>query len=138
MATLGKSTLLKLIEELLYGKRMIIRGVEKNRDWFKLLQSQNGKIDDLSGKEGMLNPMEPLATITDSSGKVIDDLSSYLQHRATFFNKVRFLNPAIHLRIGHPTFIVMEHILPVAKIVYRQKTLERNFSFARLLLCKNK
>ncbi|KXA12799.1 hypothetical protein HMPREF3199_00029 [Enterococcus faecium] len=29
-------------------------------------------------------------------------------------------------------------ILPVAKIVYRQKTLERNFSFARLLLCKNK
>jgi hypothetical protein len=64
VATLGKSTLLKLIEELLYGRRMIIRGVEKNRDWFKLLQSQNGKIDDLSGKEGMLNPMEPLATIT--------------------------------------------------------------------------
>ena len=80
---------------MLYGKRTIIRGFEKNRDWYKLIQSQNGKIYDLSGKEGMLNPMEPLATITDASGKVIDELNSYLQHRATFFNKVRFLNPAM-------------------------------------------
>ncbi|MFB8625924.1 VirB4 family type IV secretion system protein [Enterococcus casseliflavus] len=92
---MGKSTLLKLLEEMLYGKRTIIRGFEKNRDWYKLIQSQNGKIYDLSGKEGMLNPMEPLATITDASGKVIDELNSYLQHRATFFNKVRFLNPAM-------------------------------------------
>ena len=81
---MGKSTLLKLLEEMLYGKRTIIRGFEKNRDWYKLIQSQNGKIYDLSGKEGMLNPMEPLATITDASGKVIDELNSYLQHRATF------------------------------------------------------
>lgn len=92
---MGKSTLLKLIEEVCFSKNAIIRGFEKNRDWYKLIRHQGGKIIDLSGKDGMLNPLEPLATITDETGHHIDQLNSYLQHRAKFFNQIRFLNPAM-------------------------------------------
>lgn len=90
---MGKSTLLKMIEEGLFGRNTIIRGFEKNRDWYKTIKFQKGQIIDLSGKDGMLNPLEPLATITDETGQHIDELNSYLQHRAKFFNQIRFLNP---------------------------------------------
>lgn len=90
---MGKSTLLKMIEEILFGRGTIIRGFEKNGDWYTTIKHQKGKIIDLSGKGGMLNPLEPLATITDVTGRYIDELNSYLQHRAKFFNQVRFLNP---------------------------------------------
>lgn len=90
---MGKSTFLKMIEENVFSRNCIVRGFEKNKDWFRLIKSQNGKILDLSGKDGMLNPLEPMAFITDETGQHIDQLNSYIQHRANFFNKIRFLNP---------------------------------------------
>ncbi|WP_429976889.1 VirB4 family type IV secretion system protein [Enterococcus sp. AZ051] len=92
---MGKSTLLKLIEEGLFGRNTCIRGFEKNGDWKKTIGHQKGRIVDLSGRGGMLNPLEPLATITDDTGTKIDQLNSYLQHRAKFFNQIRFLNPSM-------------------------------------------
>ncbi|MGG5333886.1 VirB4 family type IV secretion system protein [Enterococcus sp. AZ163] len=90
----GKSTLLKTIEEYLVGRQTIIRGFEKNGDWYKLIESQNGKIVDLSGANNqMINPLEVLATKTDKSGLFLDELGSYMQHKAKLLNQIRFLNP---------------------------------------------
>lgn len=115
---MGKSTLLKLIEEGLFGRNTCIRGFEKNGDWKKLIKHQKGRIVDLSGKGGMLNPLEPLATITDETGMHIDQLNSYLQHRAKFFNQIRFLNPVMRsvdvLDFGNilDSFYIEQGLLP--------------------------
>jgi len=99
----GKSTLQKIIEEILFAKGAIIRGFEKNQDWLKLIKSQAGKVLDLSGRGGILNPLEPLATILvnqKAKGKEakgeklkIDELASYIQHRDKFFTLIKFLDP---------------------------------------------
>jgi len=98
----GKSTAQKLIEEILFAKNAIIRGFEKNKDWLKLIKYQGGKVLDLSGRGGILNPLEPLATITidkdendEDSGSEelkIDELASYIQHRDKFFTLIKFLD----------------------------------------------
>lgn len=98
----GKSTAQKLIEEILFAKNAIIRGFEKNKDWLKLIKYQNGKVLDLSGRGGILNPLEPLATITidkdeedeekDDEELKIDELASYIQHRDKFFTLIKFLD----------------------------------------------
>jgi len=98
----GKSTAQKLIEEMLFAKNAIIRGFEKNKDWLKLIKYQNGKVLDLSGRGGILNPLEPLATITIDKDEIdeasdddelkIDELASYIQHRDKFFTLIKFLD----------------------------------------------
>jgi len=98
----GKSTAQKLIEEILFAKNAIIRGFEKNKDWLKLIKYQNGKVLDLSGRGGILNPLEPLATITIDKDEIdeesdddelkIDELASYIQHRDKFFTLIKFLD----------------------------------------------
>jgi len=98
----GKSTAQKIIEEILFAKGAIIRGFEKNKDWLKLIKYQGGKVLDLSGRGGILNPLEPLATITvdrddgDGFGEdeelQIDELASYIQHRDKFFTLIKFLD----------------------------------------------
>lgn len=89
----GKSTLLKLIEESLVGRNTIIRGIEKNRDWYTLIESQNGKVIDLSGTDGILNPLEVFATRTDTKGIHIDELGSYKQHKSKLLAMISFMNP---------------------------------------------
>lgn len=91
----GKSTLLKMLADGTLGRNCYIRGFEINKDWSKWIHVNNGKILDLSGQHGMLNPMEPLATTTDDDGVTLLQLESYLQHRANFFTLVQFLNPNI-------------------------------------------
>ena len=92
-AGFGKSTLLKMIADGMSGRNCMIRGFEMNRDWRKWVHSKEGKILDLSGEEGMLNPLEPAGTIVDDSGTKINQLASYTQHRARFFTLIQFLNP---------------------------------------------
>lgn len=92
-AGFGKSTLLKMIADGMSGRNCLIRGFEMNRDWRKWIGSKEGTILDLSGKDGMLNPLEPMGTIVDDSGTKINQLSSYTQHRARFFTLIQFLNP---------------------------------------------
>ncbi len=92
----GKSTLLKLIEESLVGRNTIIRGIEKNGDWRKLITSQGGTILDLSGEDGLLNPLEVFATRTDRTGLHIDEIGSYLQHKTKFIAQLCFLHPSLH------------------------------------------
>lgn len=89
----GKSTLLKMIADMMAGRNCFIRGFEINRDWRKWIEAKNGKILDLSGLQGMLNPLEPLATFFDEETNTVQHLESYQQHRAQFFTLVQFINP---------------------------------------------
>lgn len=89
----GKSTLLKMIADNMVGRDCLIRGYELNKDWTKWIHANNGCILDLSGNQGILNPLEPLATITDDEGMKLLQLDSYHQHRNHFFEMLQFLNP---------------------------------------------
>ncbi|AGE81658.1 ATP-binding protein [Bacillus thuringiensis] len=94
----GKSTLLKQIEEGLVAKDCFIRGFDKARDYYTIVQQQGGKIIDLSGVQdseevetGMINPLEVFATKITNTGAV-DEKGSFIQHISKVTNMVRFLN----------------------------------------------
>jgi len=89
----GKSTLMKQLEEGLVARNCFIRGFDKARDYYDLIKNQGGKIIDLSGGEGMINPLEVFATKTDVSGRVVDELGSFMNHLTKVTNIIRFLNP---------------------------------------------
>ncbi|HDR4368617.1 TPA: ATP-binding protein [Bacillus cereus] len=94
----GKSTLLKQLLEGLLGKDCFIRGFDKARDYYTIVQQQGGKIIDLSGAQGeagvetgMINPLEVFATKITNTGAV-DERGSFLQHLSKLTNMLRFLN----------------------------------------------
>ncbi|EJQ36003.1 hypothetical protein IEE_05479 [Bacillus cereus BAG5X1-1] len=97
----GKSTLLKQLEEGLVAKNCFIRGFDKARDYYTIVQQQGGKIIDLSGAQneeevetGMINPLEVFATKITNSGTV-DERGSFLQHLSKLTNNLRFLNEEV-------------------------------------------
>ncbi|PGU11861.1 hypothetical protein COD23_30255, partial [Bacillus thuringiensis] len=94
----GKSTLLKQLEEGLVAKDCFIRGFDKARDYYTVVQQQGGKIIDLSGVQdseevetGMINPLEVFATKITNTGAV-DEKGSFIQHISKVTNMIRFLN----------------------------------------------
>ncbi len=93
----GKSTLMKQLEEGLVAKNSFIRGFDKARDYYDLIESQGGKIIDLSGGADleMINPLEIFATKTDEKTLEIDEFGSFMQHISKVANMIRFLNPSI-------------------------------------------
>lgn len=93
----GKSTFMKQLEEGLVAKNSFIRGFDKARDYYDLVESQGGKIIDLSGGAGlgMINPLEIYATKTDEKTLTIDEYGSFMQHISKVANMIRFLNPSI-------------------------------------------
>lgn len=95
----GKSTLLKQLLEGLLAKDCFIRGFDKAKDYYTIVQKQGGKIIDLSGAKsngvvetGMINPLEVFATITSESTGEVDEKSSFLQHLSKLTNMLRFLS----------------------------------------------
>lgn len=93
----GKSSFMKQLEEGLVAKNAFIRGFDKARDYYSLIESQGGKIIDLSGgaNSGMINPLEVFATKTDENTLEIDEYGSFMQHLSKVANMVRFINPKI-------------------------------------------
>lgn len=92
----GKSTFMKQLEEGLVARNAFIRGFDKARDYYDLVESQGGKIIDLSGGDsGMINPLEVFATKTDVTGARVDEYGSFMQHLSKVSNMIRFLNPQI-------------------------------------------
>lgn len=89
----GKSTFMKMLEEGLVARNTFIRGFDKARDYYDLVEGQGGKIIDLSGGKGMINPLEVLATKTNLAGTVIDEYGSFMNHLSKITNMYRFLNP---------------------------------------------
>lgn len=95
---MGKSTLLKQLEEGLVAKNCFIRGFDKARDYYHLVLEQGGKIIDLSGAEeseevetGMINMLEVFATKITNKG-IVDEAGSFIQHLSKVTNMIRFLN----------------------------------------------
>lgn len=103
----GKSTLMKSIADGMYGRNCFIRGFEINRDWRNWIEHVGGKLLDLSGKDGMLNPLEPIVVKTDDDGNV-SQLESYYQHRDTFFTLIRFLYPSLSEIYVHQFEIILD------------------------------
>lgn len=91
----GKSNFLKMLFEGLTAKNAFIRGLDKARDYYTLVETHGGKIIDLSGGNGMINPLEIFATKTDVNGDKVDEYGSFMQHLSKVANMVRFLNPEI-------------------------------------------
>lgn len=95
----GKSTILKQLEEGLVAKDTYIRGFDKARDFYKLVESQNGLIVDLAGEDGeMINPLEVFATSTDPTGRHVNEYGSFMQHIAKVTSMLRFLYPSLNDR----------------------------------------
>lgn len=95
----GKSTLLKQLLEGLLAKDCFIRGFDKAKDYYTIVQQQGGKIIDLSGAKsngivetGMINPLEVFATIINENTGEVDEKGSFLQHLSKLTNMLRFLS----------------------------------------------
>lgn len=95
----GKSTFLKQLLEGLLAKDCFIRGFDKAKDYYTIVQQQGGKIIDLSGAKsngivetGMINPLEVFATIINETSGEVDEKGSFLQHLSKLTNMLRFLS----------------------------------------------
>lgn len=95
----GKSTFLKQLLEGLLAKDCFIRGFDKAKDYYTIVQQQGGKIIDLSGAKssgivetGRINPLEVFATIINESTGEVDQKGSFLQHLSKLTNMLRFLS----------------------------------------------
>ncbi|TKI79806.1 VirB4 family type IV secretion system protein [Bacillus mycoides] len=95
----GKSTFLKQLLEGLLAKDCFIRGFDKAKDYYTIVQQQGGKIIDLSGAKsngivetGMINPLEVFATIINENTGEVDEKGSFLQHLSKLTNMLRFLS----------------------------------------------
>lgn len=95
----GKSTFLKQLLEGLLAKDSFIRGFDKAKDYYTIVQQQGGKIIDLSGAKsngivetGMINPLEVFATIINENTGKVDEKGSFLQHLSKLTNMLRFLS----------------------------------------------
>ena len=89
----GKSTALKMMCELLAARDSFIRGFDKSGEYRDLVLGLGGKMIDLAGGSGMINPLEVYATQTDTSGAVVDEYGSFMRHVDKVSNMMRFLNP---------------------------------------------
>ncbi len=88
----GKSTFLKMVEEGSFARNMYVRAIDKTKEYDALVRSQGGNIINLDGSEGMINPLEVMATVTDTSGQIIDELGSFAQHINKVSTQFRMIN----------------------------------------------
>lgn len=90
---MGKSTLLKLIEEDAFAKNYFIRGYDKVRDYEYLTKEQGGLYITLDGSDGKLNPLQIYATATKGEeAKEVDIKGSYMQHIAKVCTLFQFMS----------------------------------------------
>lgn len=90
---MGKSTLLKLIEEDAFAKNYFIRGYDKMRDYEYLTKEQGGLYITLDGSDGKLNPLQIYATATKGEeAKEVDIEGSYMQHISKVCTLFQFMS----------------------------------------------
>lgn len=76
----GKSTLLKMLAEGSFARGMYWRGIDKSGEYIRLVKALGGIVVNLDGSEGMINPLEVMATVTDKEGNKVDEVASFMQH----------------------------------------------------------
>lgn len=79
----GKSTFLKMNEKSDFDRGYFVRIIDKAGEYTRLVKSQGGVVINLDGKEGMINPLQVLASATiDNDQKTVDEMASFRQHIA--------------------------------------------------------
>lgn len=89
---MGKSTLLKMLTEGSVARGMQWRGIDKTGEYVKLVKSLGGTVVSLDGSDGILNPLEVMATNTDPQTGRVDEIASFMQHKAKVITMMRMVN----------------------------------------------
>lgn len=89
----GKSTLLKklVLNNAIQGQT--IRVLDIVGEFRSLVQALDGKTISLDGSDGMINPLQILATITDDNTNEVDNERSFMTHLSKVSMMYKFLNP---------------------------------------------
>lgn len=69
-----------MLTEGSFARNMYWRGIDKSGEYVRLVRALGGVVVNLDGSEGMINPLEVMATVTDKEGKVVDEVASFMQH----------------------------------------------------------
>lgn len=77
---MGKSTLLKMLTEGSFTRNMFWRGIDKTKEYIELVKALGGTIVSLDGSQGMINPLEVMATTIDPKTGKVDEIASFMQH----------------------------------------------------------
>lgn len=88
----GKSTLLKMLEEGAFKRNQYFRGIDKTKEYVYLIKKQGGVVVNLDGSEGMLNPLQVMATAVDPKTDKVDELNSFYQHLSKVTILFRMIN----------------------------------------------
>lgn len=88
----GKSTTLKMLEEGSFARNMYVRAIDKTKEYEGLVRSQDGVVVNLDGSEGMINPLQVEATVTDATGLIVDEVASFYQHINKVSTQFRMIN----------------------------------------------
>lgn len=93
---MGKSTLLKMIEEEQFAKGNYIRGFDKSGEFYDMIVQQGGKYIALDGSDGKINMFEVYATATMSANDLTSSqVGSFQQHIAKLAMQFSLLNPEL-------------------------------------------
>lgn len=93
---MGKSTLLKMIEEEQFAKGSYIRGFDKSGEFYDMIIQQGGKYIALDGSDGKINMFEVYATATMSANDLTSSqVGSFQQHIAKLAMQFSLLNPEL-------------------------------------------
>src|SRR5699024_255889 len=91
---MGKSTLLKMIEEEQFAKGNYIRGFDKSGEFYDMIIEQGGQYIALDGSDGKINMFEVYATATMSANDLTpSQVGSFQQHIAKLTMQFSLLNP---------------------------------------------
>lgn len=94
-AGMGKSTLLKKINDDVFARGAIIRNFDISNEYKEQTRSQGGVVIRLDKPDYLINPFEVFATVIDDQGQV-DEISSFGQHKEKLKNFFKFLNPDVN------------------------------------------
>ena len=90
---MGKSTLLKMIEEDQFARGNFIRGFDKARDFAPMIKEQGGKIICLDGTDGCINMLQIFASASISESDLrVSQVNSYKIHLDKLKMQFKLLN----------------------------------------------
>jgi type IV secretory pathway VirB4 component len=100
----GKSTLMKMLVEGTIARNMYFRGIDKTKEYIPLIKHYGGTVVSLDGSEGMINPLEVMATTVDENTGKVDELASFYQHICKVDILIQMINKGSFVNIEMQEF----------------------------------
>ncbi|MGN1284518.1 MAG: conjugal transfer protein, partial [Candidatus Limosilactobacillus intestinavium] len=94
-AGMGKSTLLKKMNDDVFSRGAYIRNFDVSSEYTKQTQDQNGVIVRLDKPEYLINPFEVFATVVHDTDGTTDEIGSFAQQVDKLKNFFKLLNPDV-------------------------------------------